>query len=912
MIMSIKKKLIMVFILFTSLAIIPLSSLLINNMERGAIIFLQNQSKIYAGILSKAVVNSLMMNGGDIQAAGVDIKDMISIFEPLKNHGLVYADAVLLSSNEKKNGTIISSLAIVPSDNISTLYSGKPDSEKIKNTLYYDGSFREFSHDQAYYEFVKSGSLPGSPPFCFVRILISKDIALADIARLKYYMFSASGFLLFLVLAVAFILGGYISSPILHLTERAKKIESGDYSRDLTITSRDEIGTLADTFNSMASMIEQKISELERANIELQTMDKLKDEFLANTSHELKTPIHGIIGLTESLLDGTCGTLNDNSRNILSMIAKSSKRLANLVNDILDFARLKNSDIILDIKNIDIRSMIDAVLTILSPLLSGKNVKILNEIEDPARFVKGDENRIEQILINIIGNAIKFTENGTITINSEAGPGNLITISVTDTGIGIPEDMHEAIFESFVQSDGSISRKYGGTGLGLAITRDLVSLHGGEIRVESEPGKGSTFFITLHEGEKSGAATYKISAEDSINRFSKELPLVSSDTGIEFSGSRILVVDDEPVNLQILINQLTKEKYSVQFLTNGEEAISAIESGAEFDLVLLDVMMPVISGFDVCKKIREKYSAHELPVVLLTAKNTKEDIIAGLTMGANDYITKPFDKEELLARVKNYISLKKAAEEQKKFIAVKQELEIARNIQLSILPGTLPQMNCLSIKAKYEPMMEVGGDFYDFLQIDEHRIGILIADVTGHGVAAALISSMVKIAFYMSHDRIDDPAALLSKINSSLFEHIYGRFITAFYIFIDTKEMKALFSNAAHWPIYIQNRHSGEISEHTIRGRLIGINREENYRNQAVNLKNGDRLILYTDGLIEERDKTGELLGEDRFVEMITENSGKPPARLIDETFMNLYNWSGSFNSGGLEDDATMIVVDID
>lgn len=912
MIMSIKNKLILVFIIFTSLAIIPLSSLLIKNMERGAIIFLQNQSKIYANILSKAVVNSLMMNGGDIQAAGVDIKDMISIFEPLHNYGLVYADAVLLSSNDKKNGTIISALVIDPSDDVSSLYTQKPDREKIKNSLYYDGSFREFSHNRDYYEFVKSGSLPGNPPFCFVRILISKDTALADITKLKYYMFSASGFLLLLVLAVAFILGGYISSPILHLTQRAKKIESGDYSRDLSISSKDEIGKLADTFNSMASMIEQKINELEKANIELQAMDKLKDEFLANTSHELKTPIHGIIGLTESLLDGTCGTLNDNSRNILSMIAKSSRRLANLVNDILDFSRLKNSDIVLDNKNIDLRSMTDAVLTILSPLLAGKDVRIINEISDTGRFVKGDENRIEQILINIIGNAIKFTDSGHIKINSEPAADNRITVSVKDTGIGIPEEKHETIFESFVQSDGSISRKYGGTGLGLAITRDLVTLHGGEISVKSEPGNGSTFFFTLPEGEKTGAATYILPAEESLNRFSKEIPVLAAETGLSFSESKILVVDDEPVNLQILINQLTKEKYSVKFLTSGEDAIKSIESGEEFDLVLLDVMMPVISGFDVCKKIREKYSAHELPVVLLTAKNTKEDIIAGISMGANDYITKPFDREELLARVKNYISLKKAAEEQKKFIAVKQELEIARNIQLSILPGTLPQMNGLLVKAKYEPMMEVGGDFYDFLQIDEHRIGILIADVTGHGVAAALISSMVKIAFYMSHDRINDPAALLSKINSSLFEHIYGRFITAFYIFIDTKEMKAVFSNAAHWPIYIQNRHSGEISEHTIRGRLIGINREENYRNETVNIKKGDRIILYTDGLIEERDKTGELLGEERFVEMITENTGKPPSRLIDEIFINLYNWSGSFNSGGLEDDATMIVVDID
>lgn len=910
--MSIKKKLILIFILFTSFAIIPFSSLLLKSIERGAISYLQKQTKIYTRILSKAVVNSLMMNGGDIEAAGVDIKEMISIFEPLKDYGLVYADAVLLSSDKTKNGSIISSFTIEPHDKISAMYSKKPDSERIKNMLYYDGSFREFSLDHDYYEFIKSGSLPGRQPFCFVRILFNKDIALKETETLKIYILGAFVFLTLLVIVLSFIFGEYISSPIIYLTQKAKRIESGDYSADITVRTKDEIGRLASTLNSMASMIEQKIRELEKANIELQTMDKLKDEFLANTSHELKTPIHGIIALTESLLDNTGGDLNDNSKHILSMISKSGKRLANLVNDILDFSRLKNSDIVLDMKDIDLRSMTDAVTTILSPLLSGKDVKIINEISEQSRFVKCDESRIEQILINIIGNAIKFTESGYIKISSGPAPGNRISVSVTDTGIGIPEDKHEAIFESFVQSDGSISRTYGGTGLGLAITRDLVKLHGGEISVESKPGRGSIFTFILPEGEKAGALTYAVPAHNTAKIFSSDTAVIASDADGVFSGAKILVVDDEPVNLQILINQLTKEKYSVRFLSNGQEALSIIESGEEFDLVLLDVMMPVISGFDVCRKIRERYSAHELPVVLLTAKNTKEDIIAGLSSGANDYITKPFDREELLARVKNYISLKKAAEEQKKFIAVKQELEIAKSIQLSILPATLPQMEGLSIWARYEPMMEVGGDFYDFLQVDESRIGILIADVTGHGVAAALISSMVKIAFYMSHDRIDDPAALLGKINASLFEHIYGRFITAFYIFIDLEEKRAVFSNAAHWPIYIQNRHSGEISEQSIRGRLIGITREENYKNRAISLKPGDRLILFTDGIIEERNSTGKLLGEERFLEMIKGNTSVEPSRLIDSVFTTLYGWSGRFNSEGLEDDATMIVIDID
>jgi serine phosphatase RsbU (regulator of sigma subunit) len=158
--------------------------------------------------------------------------------------------------------------------------------------------------------------------------------------------------------------------------------------------------------------------------------------------------------------------------------------------------------------------------------------------------------------------------------------------------------------------------------------------------------------------------------------------------------------------------------------------------------------MPEISGFEVCKRIREKFSPHELPVVLLTAKNTREDIITGLSLGANDYITKPFDREELLARVKNYIALKKAAEEQKRFLILKQELEIAKSIQLTILPEKLPSIEKLTINAKYEPMMEIGGDFYDFIVLDEKRIGVLIADVTGHGVSAALIASMIKVALH--------------------------------------------------------------------------------------------------------------------------------------------------------------------
>jgi two-component system sensor histidine kinase ChiS len=321
-------------------------------------------------------------------------------------------------------------------------------------------------------------------------------------------------------------------------------------------------------------------------------------------------------------------------------------------------------------------------------------------------------------------------------------------------------------------------------------------------------------------------------------------------------------------------------------------------------------MMPEMSGFEVCKKVRESLSFYELPIILLTAKNTNEDMIAGLSLGANDYITKPFDKDQLLARVKNYVSLKRAIEEQNSLIAIRQELEIARNIQLQILPETLPLMDGIAFKAKYEPMAEIGGDFYDFHHFDDKKTGVFIADVTGHGVPAALISTMVKVAFTMCGEKFTTPADLLSAINKTLFNHLSGRFITAFYALIDLEAMTVTFSNAAHWPMYLQKK-NGDLEYLKVKGRLIGLMGNSEYSNVTVNIEQGDRLIFFTDGLIEERDSSGEIFGEEAFEKILTELRDLPPARVIDECFMNIYNWSGNYKTDGFEDDATMIIADI-
>ena len=398
----------------------------------------------------------------------------------------------------------------------------------------------------------------------------------------------------------------------------------------------------------------------------LSKLDKLKDEFLANTSHELRTPVNGIIGISESLIDGVAGKLHSKVIENLEMIVSSGKRLGSLINDLLDFSRLKNKDIILQSKNTDIKQIVEIVSNIIKSTQLDKKIDVINAISDDIAFVKGDENRIQQIMYNLIGNSYKFTKEGYIKISAEEKE-DFIVICVEDTGIGIPKNKLQDIFKSFEQVDSSISREYGGTGLGLSITKQLVELHGGEIWVESELDKGSKFYFTLprsadekllDNSEKfSPVEIFKIDQDDQLLIDSEAY--ISDDQKKLNSNVRILVVDDEKINIQVLANHLFLQHYLVDIASNGVEALCKISKN-NYDLILLDVMMPKMSGYEVCKKIREVSSIYDMPVIMLTAKNHPQDIVVGFDVGANDYITKPFEKNELLARVKTMLSLKSA------------------------------------------------------------------------------------------------------------------------------------------------------------------------------------------------------------------------------------------------------------
>lgn len=715
------------------------------------------------------------------------------------------------------------------------------------------------------------------------------------------------------------ILAEYIIKPVRKLTEGAETVSTGNLDCRVDLRRDDELGVLASTFNSMVSNLRNAHQDLTVANEELKKANRLKDEFLANTSHELKTPLTGIIGIAESLIDGAAGDLSDAQRSNLQMIVISGKRLTHLVNDILDFSRMKNNDIALHKKAVDISQVTELVMTLITPMIGHKALKLINRISPDMPAVFADENRMQQILYNLMGNAVKFTDSGTVTVSAQISDGDAI-ISIADTGIGIPEERFDDIFKYFKQVDASDSRSYGGTGLGLAITKSLVELHGGRISVTSRPGSGSVFSFTVPVADESVNTKEPAGPKSYFDQSYKTGAIIINEAVEPYNRERncrqrgdekatILIVDDEPVNVKVLENQLSLEGYNILTAENGMEAIHIIQNRCIPDLVILDVMMPKMTGYHVCSLLREKFSLYSLPVLLLTAKNQINDIVAGFEAGANDYLSKPFDRRELLARVDTLITLKDAVSKHNRLESIQKELEIAKRIQYSILPEIIPAIPGLDIHACYKPMDLVGGDFYDFHCINNRSIGVLLADVSGHGIPAALISSMVKIAFCMQNPFFDQPDRVLMNIHSAIYGKCETHFVAASYVYINLERMKLLHSNAGHSPFIIYKKNSNELVTAHSRGKIIGLVPIDTCEMRELNIEYGDRIILYTDCVTETRNISGEFFGEDRLHHYIKEKAHENAGTFIRNLQLHLEDWSG--NRGLFEDDLTIIVIDV-
>lgn len=412
----------------------------------------------------------------------------------------------------------------------------------------------------------------------------------------------------------------------------------------------------------LAGRFAHSFREVEQLSQRLLTLDGLKDEFMANTSHELRTPLHGIVNIAESLLAGAGGKLNGKQESDLAMVVSTGKRLALLINDILDFSRLKNGDIVLQRQAVDLKAVAASVLEVIGHMTGKKEIRLVQQWPDSLPLLDTDENRLQQILFNLLGNAIKFTSKGEIRIYAET-VGAFVKISVADTGVGIAKERFATLFRAFDETDTALEMNHAGTGLGLSITKKLVELNGGEIGVESEPDRGSVFYFTIpaavrtSQAERNPAAREVAVSAHSI-RPGEITPVIRKGPA-EYT---VLVVDDDLVNLQVMYNLLSVDNCAVLVADNGEEALAQLSRSPQPDCVIVDWMMPGMSGLELCRKIRERYSLSELPVLMLTARSRPEDVQAGFQAGVNDYLSKPVDAPELRARIRTLLELRKSVQ----------------------------------------------------------------------------------------------------------------------------------------------------------------------------------------------------------------------------------------------------------
>ncbi|GIP36076.1 ATP-binding protein [Paenibacillus sp. J2TS4] len=507
-----------------------------------------------------------------------------------------------------------------------------------------------------------------------------------------------------------------------------------------------------------------------KLNKQLKKADKLKDQFLANTSHELRTPLHGIMNIAQTVVTKEKQRMNESSVKDMELLITISRRMSHMLGDLLDVAQLQEHRIGLQQEPLQIQSVVPGVIAMLQFMTEGKPIRMHMDIAESMPPVMADEKRLVQILYNLLHNAIKYTEEGTISVSAEKRD-RYAVIHVSDSGVGMNEETQERVFLPYEQGSYGISDGRG-IGLGLSICKQLVELHGGKLTVRSEPGKGSVFSFDLPLArvpnlslsqsrlplyqitDVAGAGPAGFIVPDAAIRewaTSVRIPPLLNDGKVN-----ILVVDDDPVNLNVLVGILSTEPYNITTAQSAREVLDLL-STQQWDLLIADVMMPHMSGYELTQRVREHYSVSELPVLLLTARSQPADIYTGFSSGANDYVTKPVDAMELKYRIRALITLKQSINERLRMEAAYLQAQIHPHFLFNAL-NSLMALSDIDT----EQMRKLGDAFASFLRISFDYLN------TGELVELSHELELVKAYLYIEKERFGERLSIVWEVEPDI------------------------------------------------------------------------------------------------------------------------------------------------
>ena len=458
-----------------------------------------------------------------------------------------------------------------------------------------------------------------------------------------------------------------VGRPIAEATEIARRISDGDLNATIEVKARDEAGELLRAMRAMqdsvaasqeklreerallAQRVEERTEELNLANFELARAARSKDEFLAAMSHELRTPLTTITGVAEMMVDQSYGPLNPRQSRALGTIEESARHLLALINDVLDVAKVEAGKMRLSWDEVPVEQLVEASIRLLRNQAHKKGLEIRSHCDARVLTVHCDNRRLKQVLVNLLDNAVKFTpRNGTVEMRVEAdNDKQVVRFIVSDTGIGIPREQLRGLFKPFVQLDSALSRQYSGTGLGLTLVYRMTELHGGSVSVDSEPGEGSTFTVTLPWSADTQPVTRVRPSESSAVREAR---------GPDSTGVTVLLAEDNEANATMLSDYFSFQGYRVVLARDGEQAVELVERHRP-DIVLMDIQMPNVDGLEATRRIRLEHGPEQLPIVAVTALAMPGDREHCLEAGADEYLSKPVGLRELHTVIQRRLSL---------------------------------------------------------------------------------------------------------------------------------------------------------------------------------------------------------------------------------------------------------------